>query len=264
MAQRKRYVLVEAQLEPRLVGGTRRRATSRARRSTKIEVERGLRVRLAPQGITGTNYLELDYVDPLPTPVLPIDWVPDNIYIPSAPSTVTHVRQRGHRRSSTGCIELDIEATLANLNKLLATANDRVARPSTPKAPASRSAPTARSPRSSRRSTPSQAKKLSDEARRAHRRAARRPTPSSRRSLANPALQKLPDDTSAARRAGAHARRRPEARRSRSRTWSARSAGSTGSSAAARRTSASRSRTCARSPTTCATSPKTRSAIRRT
>ena len=45
-------------------------------------------MRLAPQGITGTSYLEIDYVDPVP-PILPIDWTPDNIYIPSAPSTVT-------------------------------------------------------------------------------------------------------------------------------------------------------------------------------
>src|SRR3954464_9578091 len=80
MVERKRSVLVEAQLEPRLVGG--RAANDIASpESSRIEVERGLRVHLAPQGITGTNYLELDYVDALPAPVLPIDWVPDNIYI---------------------------------------------------------------------------------------------------------------------------------------------------------------------------------------
>jgi len=50
MSQRKRYVLVEAQLEPRLVGG--RVANDIASpASVKIEVERGLRVHLAPQGI---------------------------------------------------------------------------------------------------------------------------------------------------------------------------------------------------------------------
>ena len=89
--------------------------------SSRIEVERGLRVHLAPQGITGTNYLELDYVDSLPAPVLPIDWVPDSIYIPSTPSTVatfvsaaTEIIDRLHR--------LDIETTVANLNRLLLTA----------------------------------------------------------------------------------------------------------------------------------------------
>ena len=125
MNQRKRYVLVEAQLEPRLVGGKAANDIA-SPESSKLEVERGLRIHLAPQGITGTNYLELDYVDTLPAPVLPIDWVPDNIYIPSTPSTITtfvnaasEILDRLHR--------LDIETTIANLNKLLATANERVA-----------------------------------------------------------------------------------------------------------------------------------------
>jgi ABC-type transporter Mla subunit MlaD len=125
MNQRKRYVLVEGQLEPRLVGG--RAANDIASpESSAIEVERGLRVHLAPQGITGTNYLELDYVDALPAPVLPIDWKPYNIYIPSTPSTITtfvsaasEIIDRLHR--------LDIETIVANLNKLLVTTNERVA-----------------------------------------------------------------------------------------------------------------------------------------
>ena len=36
----------------------------------ELEVERGLRIHLAPQGITGTNYLEVDYVEPS-APTLP-------------------------------------------------------------------------------------------------------------------------------------------------------------------------------------------------
>ena len=120
MGERKRYVLVEAQLEPKLVGG--KASTDIASpETTGAEVERGLRVRLAPQGITGTNYLEVDYVDPA-TSVLPIDWVPEFIYIPSAPSTVTtfvnaatEIVDRLHR--------LDIESMVNNLNKLLVTAD---------------------------------------------------------------------------------------------------------------------------------------------
>jgi ABC-type transporter Mla subunit MlaD len=124
MSQRTRYVLVEAQIEPRLVGGKVANDIA-SPESTALEVARGLRVHLAPQGITGTNYLELDYVDTLPAPVLKIDWAPDNIYIPSTPSTVetfvaaaTEIIDRLHR--------LDIEGTVANLNRLLVTANDRI------------------------------------------------------------------------------------------------------------------------------------------
>ena len=34
----------------------------------QAEIDKGLRVRLAPQGITGTSYLEIDYVDPKANP----------------------------------------------------------------------------------------------------------------------------------------------------------------------------------------------------
>jgi len=124
MTQRKRYVLVEAQIEPRLVGG--RAANDIASpASSKLEVERGLRVHLAPQGITGTNYLEVDYVEPN-APTLPIDWTPDNIYIPSTPSTVsTFVAAASEILDRLR--HLDFETTVGNLNKLLATTNARVA-----------------------------------------------------------------------------------------------------------------------------------------
>jgi phospholipid/cholesterol/gamma-HCH transport system substrate-binding protein len=125
VTQRKRYVLVEAQIEPRLVGG--RAANDIASpESTKLEVERGLRIHLAPQGITGTNYLELDYVEPANAPTLPIDWTPDHIYIPSTPSTVsTFVNAASEILDRLR--HLDLETTIANVNKLLATTNDRVA-----------------------------------------------------------------------------------------------------------------------------------------
>jgi len=124
MGDRKRYVLVEAQIQPRLVGGKAANDIA-SPESTAVEVEKGLRIRLAPQGITGTSYLEVDYVDP-PTPPLPIDWVPYNIYIPSAPSTVLQIVN-----SASEVMErlrkLDVEGTVANLNKLLTTATDRIA-----------------------------------------------------------------------------------------------------------------------------------------
>ena len=124
MNQRKRYVLVEAQIEPRLVGGKAANDIT-SPESSALEVERGLRVHLAPQGITGTNYLELDYVD-LPAPTLPIDWTPDHIYIPSTPSTVTTFVN-----AASDILDrlrhLDIESTIANMNKLLQTTNERVA-----------------------------------------------------------------------------------------------------------------------------------------
>ncbi len=125
MGDRKRYVLVEAQMQPRLVGGKAANDIA-SPESTALEVEKGLRVKLAPQGITGTSYLEIDYVDAANNPPLPIDWVPDSIYIPSAPSTVGQIVN-----SASEILErihnLDVETVVNNLNKLLTTTNDRVA-----------------------------------------------------------------------------------------------------------------------------------------
>jgi paraquat-inducible protein B len=123
--ERLRYVLVEATVLPRLIG-SRAGGDITKPETAAMEIEKGLRVRLAPQGITGTNYLEIDYADPKSNPVLPISWVPDYLYIPSAPSTVTQfvnaagdIADRLHK--------LDVEGTIANLNKLLTVTNDRIA-----------------------------------------------------------------------------------------------------------------------------------------
>jgi ABC-type transporter Mla subunit MlaD len=125
MSDRKRYVLVEAQLQPKLIGG-KAASDIGSPEATALEVEKGLRIKLAPQGITGTSYLEVDYVDPAGNPMLAIDWVPDNIYIPSTASTVGQIVNAASEIMDR-LRKLDIEATLANLNRLMTTTNDRVA-----------------------------------------------------------------------------------------------------------------------------------------
>ncbi|HEV8500376.1 MAG TPA: MlaD family protein [Casimicrobiaceae bacterium] len=192
MTKRARYVMVEAQLEPRLVGGRAAAGDLTSSANAALEVERGLRVRLAPQGITGTNYLEVDYVDP-PPPVLPIEWTPLNIYIPSAPSTVTafvnaaqEIIERLHK--------LDIEGTLANLNRLMVTANDRLAAIDTGELSKRANATLGRLDSTLEGL---QTKKLSDEAQ-ALMAELRESNAELKKTLANPALQKLPNDADAA------------------------------------------------------------------
>ncbi len=124
MPVRLRYVMVEATILPRLIGGRAGGDITRPD-TAKVEIDRGLRVRLAPQGITGTNYLEIDYVDPKTNPVLPITWTPNNLYIPSAQSTVTAFVAAASDIMAR-LQKLDIEGTLVNLNKLLVTTNNRI------------------------------------------------------------------------------------------------------------------------------------------
>lgn len=125
MADRLRYVMVEATILPRLLGGRTGAGDLTRSDTAAAEIEKGLRVRLAPQGITGTSYLEIDYVDPKTNPVLPISWEPANLYIPSARSTVTQFVAAAsdiveHLRN------IDLDATIANLNKLLVNTNARI------------------------------------------------------------------------------------------------------------------------------------------
>ena len=55
-------------------------------------VQQGLRARIEPQGITGINYIELDYVnDPSQFPSLAVNWKPHYYYIPSAPGQLTNM-----------------------------------------------------------------------------------------------------------------------------------------------------------------------------
>ncbi|HVE48056.1 MAG TPA: MlaD family protein [Casimicrobiaceae bacterium] len=125
MSERSRYVLVEAEIQPRLLGGRSAAGDFTDPKTAAIEAERGLRVRLTPQGITGTSYLEIDYVDPASNPPLPIDWDPLNPYVPSARSTLTSFVDAASEIVQR-LQNLDVEGTLANMNKLLATTNERI------------------------------------------------------------------------------------------------------------------------------------------
>jgi ABC-type transporter Mla subunit MlaD len=123
--ERLRYVLVEATLIGRLIGSRAGGDITRSE-TVRMEIERGLRIRLAPQGITGTNYLEIDYVDAKQNPELPISWEPDHVYIPSTHSTFTQfftalgevVEKLSH---------IDFDGVVTRLNRVLDTTNEKVA-----------------------------------------------------------------------------------------------------------------------------------------
>jgi ABC-type transporter Mla subunit MlaD len=192
MTERVRYVLVEAQIQPKLLGGRAAAGDITQGDNAVAEVAKGLRMRLAPQGITGTSYLEIDYVDP-PPPLIPIDWVPSNTYIPSAPSTVTQlvnaaseIMDRLHK--------LDIEGTVANLNRLMVTTNDRIAAIDA-KLLSDRTVSVLAKVEATLDRV--DAKKLSDEGI-ALIAEVRETNAELRKTLGNPALQKLPEDASAA------------------------------------------------------------------
>ncbi|NQU43645.1 MCE family protein [bacterium] len=85
-----RYVLVRFRLDPSGFG----EMTGKTIGSVLAqEVNQGLRMRMSAQGLTGSSYLEMDYMDPERNPPLEINWNPECHYIPSAPSTISRMSE---------------------------------------------------------------------------------------------------------------------------------------------------------------------------
>ncbi len=69
------------------------------------EIDRGLRVRMRSQALTGTSVLSIERVDPKQNPAPKIDYTPRDLYLPSAPSQLTRLLE-------------SIEGTLAGLQEI--------------------------------------------------------------------------------------------------------------------------------------------------
>ncbi|HSJ97813.1 MAG TPA: MlaD family protein [Myxococcota bacterium] len=96
----------------------------RARELSEL-VERGLRLRLTPLGITGVSFVEADFVDVQRYPPPEISWTPEVLYVPSAPSTITQITSAADRLMRR-IDRLDVEGLLTNLDRLLVNVNKAV------------------------------------------------------------------------------------------------------------------------------------------
>jgi phospholipid/cholesterol/gamma-HCH transport system substrate-binding protein/paraquat-inducible protein B len=138
------FVYIEASFEPHERG-----LDEEEELHARLEemIEKGLRVRLASQGITGVAFLQVDFLDPEAYPQLDIGWKPRTHYLPSAPSMFTRITETLQKiinkaeeidvvRITEGLETTlnDVSNTLADLNvkklskgleELLATLNKR-------------------------------------------------------------------------------------------------------------------------------------------
>jgi ABC-type transporter Mla subunit MlaD len=89
-------------------------------------VQQGLRARIEPQGITGLNYIEINYVnDPNQFPPLAVDWKPHSYYIPSAPGQLTNMLD-SINSIMRQVQELNISGMSKSTNELLENLNKAV------------------------------------------------------------------------------------------------------------------------------------------
>ena len=87
--------------------------------SMQQAVQLGLRVRIAAQGITGVNYLELDFVSPERYPPMEVPWGPEYPYVPAIPSTVAQVTSAAETLLQR-LEEVDVPGLIANIGRLVA------------------------------------------------------------------------------------------------------------------------------------------------
>ncbi len=106
-------------------------AKTQEQRKTRLNalIERGLRLRLATNLLTGQGYLEGSYLDPQRFPALKIDWEPKRLYIPSAPGEFSTIKNSFDsilyklEKIDTEKIGLAIEDVLTSLNEAIKDAN---------------------------------------------------------------------------------------------------------------------------------------------
>jgi phospholipid/cholesterol/gamma-HCH transport system substrate-binding protein/paraquat-inducible protein B len=123
---RRQYVLVRISIFSNLFQFPLNDPSSAA---LKSELDRGFRIRMAAQGLTGVAYLEADYLEPERNPPLEFDWRPDYPYIPSTRSRITQLSDAVERilhnveEINIPQITASIEKSLAAMTKLAESAN---------------------------------------------------------------------------------------------------------------------------------------------
>ena len=114
------FILIKASFEP---------SQDVTEKEQRIFLERmitkGLRVRLASQGITGAAFLEADYIDPAEFPPMEITWEPKTYYVPSVPSKITQLTESVEtileklEEINVKGITDGLEETMSSMNKIL-------------------------------------------------------------------------------------------------------------------------------------------------
>jgi phospholipid/cholesterol/gamma-HCH transport system substrate-binding protein len=83
----KRHEYIVVRVEVNLSG----QEAAQMRRDAETLAARGLRAQTQLAGITGQQYLALDFLDPQKYAPLPFDWTPRYMYLPSAPSSAGEI-----------------------------------------------------------------------------------------------------------------------------------------------------------------------------
>ena len=117
------YVLVRAEAFPEKIGRLRNNVNiyddKEALQSLiKEDIDKGMRIELSSQGVTGVAFLNVVFVDPAQYEPLIIDWTPEDLYIPSKPGTITLIT-KAVEDISKALSEINFQELGKNLNKVV-------------------------------------------------------------------------------------------------------------------------------------------------
>jgi ABC-type transporter Mla subunit MlaD len=117
--KRKEYIVVRAKVN------VSAEEAEQMERDAVQWVKRGMRAQTQLAGITGQQYLAVDFLDPAKYPPLEFQWTPKYPYLPSAPSLTGEIIANAQTFLAS-LNEADIKALGQNLNALVLNVNKKV------------------------------------------------------------------------------------------------------------------------------------------
>lgn len=121
LSKRRNYIVVRAKISGSVV------QEQQVAREAAEMVKLGLRAQTQLAGITGQQYLALDYLEPAKFPPLAFEWKPKYEYVPSAPSLTGQIVENAQAFLAS-LNKTNITGLSQNLNQLLVTLNERVSK----------------------------------------------------------------------------------------------------------------------------------------
>jgi phospholipid/cholesterol/gamma-HCH transport system substrate-binding protein len=119
LVKRRDYIVVRARVTLSAVEAIQ------VKRDIPELVKKGLRAQTQLAGITGQQYLSLDFLEPAKYPPLQFPWTPRYQYVPSAPSRTGEIIAK-LQAFMANLSEVDVKNLGENVNKLLVKLNDKV------------------------------------------------------------------------------------------------------------------------------------------
>jgi phospholipid/cholesterol/gamma-HCH transport system substrate-binding protein/paraquat-inducible protein B len=119
MDKRKEYIVVRAKIN------LSAEQTEQMEQDAVQMVKKGLRVQTQLAGITGQQYLAVDFLDPAKYPPLTFQWTPKYTYVPSAPSLTGEIIANAQAFLAS-LNEVDVKALGQSLNALAVNLNKKV------------------------------------------------------------------------------------------------------------------------------------------